>query len=200
VSLNHKRRIFRSEPGLLPHVTGRFPALAIWLAASGGVVTLLAAGWLSAGWSSAGLMSAGSSNAPPHTLARQHLSVSADRLEVIDGETLLVGDRLVRLRGIVAPARGSVCQTATAASADCGVMAANALASLVRGGSLDCAIDGYDESGRPVVDCRCAGVMMSEAMVREGWARTGGEYADLSQAEAEARAARRGIWRDPGAS
>jgi endonuclease YncB( thermonuclease family) len=79
-------------------------------------------------------------------------------------------------------------------------MAANALASLVRGAALDCIIDGRGEADRPVADCRSAGMMLSEAMVRDGWARALDDYAGLRRTEAEARAAGRGIWRNPGAS
>ena len=43
-------------------------------------------------------------------------------------------------------------------------------------------------------------MMLSEAMVRDGWARALDDYAGLRRTEAEVRAAGRGIWRNPGAS
>jgi endonuclease YncB( thermonuclease family) len=190
VSLNHKRRIFRPGPAILPQFGIGLPPQAVWLAAACGVTSLLAAAWLLVG----------PSDAPASAPAGQRLSLPADRLEVIDGNTLLVGGHLVRLRGIVAPARGSVCQTTGNASRDCGIMAANALASLVRGAALDCTVNGHDEADRPVADCRSAGITLSEAMVRDGWAFALHDYAGLRRTETEARAAGRGVWRNPGAS
>lgn len=156
-------------------------------------------------------------HAPADPLTGQHLFAPADRLAVIDGDTLRVGDQVVRLEAIIAPARGSFCHigasgvmvvagraTATGEpdqAADCGAAAANALNALVRGAPVDCAIHGHDAAGRPVAACQSAGVPLSEALVRDGWARVqaGDPYADLRQAEAAARAAGRGLWRTSGA-
>jgi endonuclease YncB( thermonuclease family) len=187
LSLNHKRRIFRPGPAIVPHFAVGLPPQGLWLAAACGVGSLLAAAWLLVG----------PSNAPTLAPPDQRLYVPADRLKVIDGDTLLVGDHVVRLWGIVAPARGSVCQTAAGASGDCGIMAANALATLLRGAALDCTVKGHDEADRPVAECRSSGIALSEAMVRDGWARALDDNAGLRRTEAEARAAARGVWRDP---
>jgi hypothetical protein len=88
VSLNHKRRIFRPGPGILPHFGVGLPSPRVWLAAACGVASLLAAAWLLVR----------PSDAPARPPAGQRLLVPADRSEVIDGNTLLVGDHLVRLR------------------------------------------------------------------------------------------------------
>ncbi len=187
VSLNNKRRIFRPEAGILPRFGGALPAPGVLLTAACGVVTILVAAWLLFG----------SNGAPARNPSAQRVSAPAEHLEVIDGHTLLVAGHLLHLRGIMAPARGSVCQTSASASVDCGVMAANALASLVRRASLNCTVEGEDEIGRPTADCFVDGVALSLALVRDGWARAEAGHADLRQAEAQAKAADKGIWRSP---
>jgi endonuclease YncB( thermonuclease family) len=134
-----------------------------------------------------------SSDAPARAPSNQQLSASADRLAVVDGDTLLVGDRVVRLDGIAAPVRGSMCHAGSQSDMDCGAAAAEALASLVRGNKVNCTIRGHDGQGRPVGNCRAGGTWLNEALVLDGWARA--ETADLRQPEATARAAGRGIWR-----
>jgi endonuclease YncB( thermonuclease family) len=178
VSLNHKRRIFRSNAGAAP----TWPSVGVWLAAAGGAVTLLIVGSLFVR----------SSDAPARQPASSHVSASSDQLAVLDGNTLRVGAHVVRLEGIVAPARGSVCHAADRTEVDCGSAAANALAALVRGRNVECAIHGHDGQGRPVGDCAAAGNKLSVALVRDGWARA--DAATLSASEATARAAGRGVW------
>jgi endonuclease YncB( thermonuclease family) len=193
VSLNHKRRIFRRNARSLPFRDRLLPSLGVLLAAAGGAVTLVVVASLFFG----------SSDAPARAPAGLHLSAAATRLAVIDGDTLRLGDQVVRLTGIAAPARGSVCHDAAQGRAgqggaglgdfDCGAAAANALASLVRGSSVDCTIRGHDDEGRPVGNCRAGDTGLSEALVLDGWARA--ETAELRETETTARTAGRGIWR-----
>jgi endonuclease YncB( thermonuclease family) len=182
VSLNHRRRIFRPGTGPAPLRHRRRPSPGLWLAASGGAATLLTATWLFIR----------SSDAPAHGPASTHVAASADSLAVLDGDTMRVGDQVVRLHGIAAPRRGSVCHSG-ATQVDCGAAAANALAALVRGRAVDCIVKGHDGQGRPVADCVAHGVGLSEAQVRNGWARAQG--AALQASEEAAKAAGRGIWR-----
>jgi endonuclease YncB( thermonuclease family) len=183
VSLNHKRRIFRPNAGPAAFRVRALPSLGVLLAAAGGVVTIVVAVSLFVR----------SSEAPAKAPGPSHLSAAADRLAVLDGGTLRVGDHVVRLEGIAAPARGSVCHGGGAVDMDCGSAAANALASMVRGGGVDCTIQGHDDQGRPEADCVAGGMRLNEALVLDGWARA--ETVELRGSEATARAAGRGIWR-----
>jgi endonuclease YncB( thermonuclease family) len=181
--LNHKQRIFRSNAGLLPWRDLARPSAGLLLAAACGVGTLVVVASLFVR----------SSEAPARAPANSHLSAKADRLAVLDGNTLRVGNQVVRLEGIAAPARGSLCHAAGQADRDCGSAAANALAVLVRGSAVDCTIRGHDDWGRPVGNCLAGGTRLNETMVLDGWARA--EAADLREPEATARAAGRGMWR-----
>jgi len=158
------------------------PPPGVWLAAAGGTATLLVAGWLFVR----------SSDAPAHAPPSHHVTAPAGALAVLDGDTLRVGDQVVRLDGIDAPPRGSVCRSG-GQDVDCGAAAANALAALVRDRAVDCSVTGHDGHGRPVGQCVAGGVALSEALVRDGWAHA--RAADLRQSEDAARAADRGIWR-----
>lgn len=178
--MNNKRRIFRSNAGvrsLLPPV-----GLGLGLAAAGSAATLLIVASLFVR----------SSDAPARPPASSRVSAAADQLAVLDGDTLRVGEHVVRLEGIVAPARGSLCRGADDIELDCGSAAANALAALVRGRAVECAIHSHDGQGRPVGDCAAAGNRLSVALVQDGWARA--DAATLRELEAGARAAGRGVW------
>jgi endonuclease YncB( thermonuclease family) len=155
----------------------------VLLAAAGGAMTLVVVASLFVR----------SSDAPAHVPAGMRLSAPAASLAVLDGDTLRLGDQVVRLAGIAAPARGSVCHDGGHETVDCGVSAANALASLVRGSAVDCTIHGHDGQGRPVGNCQAGDTHLSEALVRDGWARA--VAAALREPETTARAAGRGIWR-----
>jgi endonuclease YncB( thermonuclease family) len=159
----------------------------VWFAAFGGTAGVLVACWL--------LLR--SSDAPAHAPANSHVSAAADGLAVLGGDTMRVGDDVVRLAGIEAPLRGSLCRGG-GQDFDCGAAAANALASLVRGRAVDCSITGHDGGGRPVGDCVAGGVGLSEALVRDGWARA--RAAGLRPGEDAARAAGLGIWSGVGRS
>jgi endonuclease YncB( thermonuclease family) len=183
VSLNHKRRIFRPDPWTLAWRDWALPPIGVLLAAAGAVAALVVAASLFLH----------SSEAPALAPSSSHLTADADGLAVLDGDTLRVGDQVVRLDGIAAPARGSLCPGDGQAAVDCGAAAANALASLVRGNAVDCTIRGQDGHGRPLAECLAAGRRLNRALVLDGWARA--EAADLRQPEAAARAAGRGMWR-----
>ena len=195
MSLNHKRRIFR--PGATAWLPSWrvLPSLGVTLAAVGGAATLLFAA----------SFFVRPSEAPARAPVEGHILAGGDRLAVVDGDTLRMGDRVVRLYGIVAPARGSICQSDDHAPAgqpgvdqprlDCGSAAANALGSLIRGKTVDCAIQGHDALGRPVGVCLAAGRSLSDSLVSAGWAKAGA--ADLHGSEDNAKAARRGIWHNP---
>lgn len=113
----------------------------------------------------------------------------------LDGDSLRIGRRQVRLWGIDAPEFEQRCDR-DGRSWACGQAARAALASRVDGRLLVCVPRDRDAYRRWVSVCRIAGHSLNEWMVREGWALDYRRYSDGAYAHAErrARSARRGIW------
>jgi endonuclease YncB( thermonuclease family) len=115
------------------------------------------------------------------------------RVAIIDGGTLRIDQRVVRLLGVDPPARGESCGR----QADCGSAAANALAGLVADKPVSCALHGADPLGRPLALCDAAGKNLNRAVIAAGWARADDDLPELVQAERGAREDRRGLWSIP---
>ncbi len=109
---------------------------------------------------------------------------------VIDGDSLRMFDREIRLRGIDAPELRQTCRNERGEVA-CGRDARAALAGLIAGRPVDCRLAGRDRYGRRLAACRAGDVDLNAAMVRGGHAVAFGNY---EPEEAEARARRRGLW------
>lgn len=123
--------------------------------------------------------------APP---AAAQVGGEAQDVAVVDGATLRIRDRVLRLSGIVVPARGTGC-----GATDCGAAAAAELAGLVRDRRVECLLDGRrDDRGRPWAACSAGGRDLSTAMVGAGWARAQDDA--LRAVEETARRRRNGIW------
>ena len=117
---------------------------------------------------------------------------------VIDGDTVEVQGRVIRLYGIDAPELGQTCRIGARAY-DCGRIARTALLDLTAGVTVSCKLapaspeDGAD--GR-IGRCSADGYDLSEGMAYTGWAlalrRVSERYVAF---EDRARAARRGLWK-----
>lgn len=124
------------------------------------------------------------------------LIAAAPVTNIVDGDSFVLGAERVRLWGVDAPEGRQVCQDVRGRDYRCGDMARDRLKGLVGGRPIDCRERDRDGYGRMVAQCRVGGVDLGEAMVRAGWAV---EYRQFSRgaytaAEAEARAAKRGLW------
>jgi len=125
----------------------------------------------------------------------QHWAAAAPDIRVVDGDTLRLGDRTLRLHGLEAPERGQACADAAGRGFDCGAAAAEALARLVAGRDLACRVQGRDRFGRALGICASGGIEVNAALVSAGWAVAGGaRQAELASVEAAARDAGRGLW------
>ena len=122
------------------------------------------------------------------------LSVAPALVAVVDGETLRLDDRVVRLAGVAAPPRGRGCQAADGRRFDCGAAAAEGLARLVADRALTCTLAGRDRSGLQQATCTAGGAELNRAVIAAGWARAEHAPPALAAAEQEARAAGRGLW------
>jgi endonuclease YncB( thermonuclease family) len=109
---------------------------------------------------------------------------------VIDGDSLRILDREIRLRGIDAPELRQTCRN-DRGEVPCGRDARAALIGLIGRGPVDCRLAGRDRYGRRLAACRAGDVDLNAAMVRGGHALAFGRH---QAEEDEARAHRRGIW------
>lgn len=112
----------------------------------------------------------------------------------IDGDSLTVGTTRVRLFGIDAPEYDQLC-TRNGARWACGTEAAAELSKLVTGRSINCTPTGVDQYQRVLARCSASGTDVNLTMVQAGFALAYRQYSsDYINAEASAKAFRRGIW------
>lgn len=109
---------------------------------------------------------------------------------LVDGDSLFVGEREVRLFGIDAPEGRQTC-TRRGESWPCGEEARRQLARLVDGQTVSCRPVEVDQHGRLLGLCTAGATELNRGMVRSGLALA---YGRFESEEREAKAARRGLW------
>lgn len=110
---------------------------------------------------------------------------------VVDGDTLVIAGRKIRLVGIDAPESGQDCG-GPAGAYGCGDEARRHLQQLIGGQPVMCDGKRDDRYGRLLAVCRVRGADINAAMVRDGWAVS---YRGAYRAEEKAaRAAFVGLW------
>ncbi len=125
-----------------------------------------------------------------HAAAEAHTSAAA----VVDGDTLEVNDKTVRLYGIDAPELGQFCFNG-AKRYRCGYEAALALTKLVGSGPVDCQPTPVDPKDDGQI-CSVGLVDLAEAMLRRGYAvAQPSALAIYRRAESDSKQSRLGIWR-----
>ncbi|PPD14860.1 MAG: hypothetical protein CTY25_08685 [Methylobacterium sp.] len=111
------------------------------------------------------------------------------------------GDQMVVLTGIITPATDAACENPDRTLWPCGIFARATLYALIRGQQLVChaqvgSTATLQESSALVGQCRVQGKDVATELVRVGFARPNGLASRaMMEAEAEARADRRGLWR-----
>jgi len=131
----------------------------------------------------------------------------AGRACVIDGDSLMIGGKRnrkgfcdggvdSRLNGVDAPEWDETCRRSGGGSWPCGQEAKAAMKALADGREVNCQIIDRDwRTKRPVVVCLAGGRDIGRELVRLGLAAACERYSErYVNQEAEAKAARRGIW------
>jgi endonuclease YncB( thermonuclease family) len=114
---------------------------------------------------------------------------------IIDGDTLEIGGRRIRLHGIDAPETAQTCRVEDRPYR-CGEEAAFALADEVGRRPVACDPVDSDRYGRVIAVCWLGIEDLNARMVAQGWALAYRRYSDdYALDEETARAARRGLWR-----
>jgi endonuclease YncB( thermonuclease family) len=108
---------------------------------------------------------------------------------VIDGDTLELGGRRLRLAGLDAPELSQTCEREGAVYR-CGETARDALRELVRGG-MACTVSGHDKYRRDLARCEASGRDVGSVLVSRGVAVAYGRY-EAEEREARQRAV--GVW------
>ena len=125
--------------------------------------------------------------------------VITGRASVVDGDTIEIAGKRIRLYGIDAPESWQVCRDGKGKPYRCGAEAAAALADfLAASRPTACSAETRDRYGRVVAICRRAdGANVSTWMVRQGWAVDFRKYSRgaFAGAEIDARAEGLGLWR-----
>ncbi len=117
------------------------------------------------------------------------------RASVIDGDTIEIRGRRIRLHGIDAPEGRQLCTTRLGRRWPCGRREANALAADIGASPVRCTPRDTDRYGRVVAVCRKGREDLNRWMVQKGWAVAYRRYGlDYAAEEDRAREARRGIW------
>ncbi|RZO86376.1 MAG: thermonuclease family protein [Oceanococcus sp.] len=113
---------------------------------------------------------------------------------VIDGDTLNVNGRRIRIFGIDAPEKGQPC-TRNGAAYDCGAAASDQLRFIVAGERLQCERKSNDRWGREVAICTAGDRDIGRQMIRQGWAIAYREYSTAYVPDEEfARENSLGMW------
>lgn len=127
---------------------------------------------------------------PSPSLARS----AAGQAEIVDGDTLKVGNTRIRLFGIDAPEARQSCFK-NEEPWNCGIAAAEALQTLIGQSDVTCEGQELDTYGRLLATCMIGPTDIAREMIAAGWATAFRKYSDRYIAEeTRARAARVGIW------
>jgi endonuclease YncB( thermonuclease family) len=130
--------------------------------------------------------------APPKSQAEPKLFY---RVEVRDGGTLVAGEVVIKLAGVVPRAAGATCKDARGETWPCGAEARTALARLIRSRAVTCLQPPGDKKSF-AARCKVGATDLSAWMVQQGWTEAA-QPADpaLAQAAEAARQNHLGIWR-----
>lgn len=116
--------------------------------------------------------------------------------EVVDGDTLRFGGRIVHLYGIDAPEKAQTCKNKRNRDFDCGETARRTLDLIIANATISCREKYRDSWGNSVAVCKQGRMDIAEQLILQGWAlsdpQTGDDY---RRAERAAQGMRDGLWR-----
>jgi endonuclease YncB( thermonuclease family) len=121
--------------------------------------------------------------------SRAEIAVSG-AARIIDGDSLVVDGREMRLIGIDAPEFRQTC-SARGEIYPCGIEARNHVRGLAGKRALSCTGNEIDRYDRLLVTCMAGGADLNARIVRDGWALAYGGY---EAEEAQARRDGAGVW------
>ena len=115
--------------------------------------------------------------------------------EPIDGDTLAIGETVIRLADIDAPELAQTCEGGPKPLRRCGEHVAGLLANRIRAQEVRCEVQEVDDYDRQIARCSHDGEDLATWLVGGGWALAYRRYSErLVPLEEQAKAAGQGIW------
>lgn len=128
------------------------------------------------------------------TLNHQKRGALVGRVTVVDGDTIQMQGRSIRLWGIDAPEAGQLC-AGQHRQWRCGTEAANALQDYIRQYLVACYDKGEDIHGRMLGQCFVGHIDLNGWLVENGWAFAYRHYTlEYISRESRAKFRKRGVW------
>ena len=117
------------------------------------------------------------------------------RVTVIDGDTLQMHGKRIRLHGIDAPESGQTCRSQSGKTYRCGQLAAKQMAKYTKRKTIRCNVRDTDRYGRLVAVCFADGQDINKQIVIDGFALAYRRYShDYIDAERNAKREKAGMW------
>jgi len=117
------------------------------------------------------------------------------RVTVIDGDTLQMHGKRIRLHGIDAPESGQTCRSQSGKTYRCGQLAAKQMAKYTKRKTIRCNVRDTDRYGRLVAVCFADGQDINKQIVIDGFALAYRRYYhDYIDAERNAKREKAGMW------
>ena len=118
----------------------------------------------------------------------------ASHVNVVDGDTIKLGDVKIRFNGIDAPEINQTC-VASEGKVACGKISKDILLTKVTNNKISCTDEGKDFYGRVLGECFVNGESLSSYLVREGFAFAYRKYSDKYILDEEyAKSNKLGMW------
>jgi endonuclease YncB( thermonuclease family) len=115
---------------------------------------------------------------------------------VIDGDTIEINRKRIRLHGIDAPEQKQKCLDANKLEYACGEYATTFLRTKVQSARVSCNVNGVDRYKRLIAVCYIGSENINNWLVRRGWAIAYKRYSkDYVSTERKARIERNGVWK-----
>lgn len=131
----------------------------------------------------------------PRSATAAEPEILAGAAAVIDGDTIRIGETVVRLFDVDAPELAQTCDGGPSRLRPCGARVADALAERLAGREVRCAVLKIDQYDRKVARCEVDGEVLSQWLVANGLAMVFRRYSDrFTEEEDAARAAAIGLW------
>ena len=129
-------------------------------------------------------------------LSLPNLSVSAEKTiigkaQVIDGDTIKINGKKIRLFGIDAPEKNQICSKKNSNSYNCGLASTKFLKEIIKNEKIECTYKNLDRYGRILGICGDINRKMVEFGHAVAYVRYSKKYLSLQK---KAKNEKRGIW------